>query len=176
MREEIFLQEEKVLTLPEIVERPERPYAYIPFTVRMDQMQKPADEGFPALFAHLGAAGIEPVGGALYNYRRIDMSETLDVEAGVAVNKAGADSEQVRFGTLPAGRYLTVTWHGHPDKLYEVTGVLIGWAKEREHKFDVRQAADGDHFACRLEIYESDPVDEPDMDKGVTELEFKLMD
>lgn len=165
-----------MLTLPEIVERPTRPYAYIPFTVRMDQMQTPANEGFPALFGHLGEAGIEPAGAAFYNYRRIDMSETLDVEAGVTVQQAGADSGKVRFGILPAGRYLTVTWHGHPDKLYEVTGLLIGWAKEREHKFDVREAPDGDHFACRLEIYESDPVDEPDMDKWVTVLEFKLQD
>ena len=165
-----------MLTLPEVVERPDRPYAYIPFTVRMNQMQTPADEGFPALFAHLGKAAIRPAGAAFYNYRRIDMSDTLDVEAGVAVDKTGADSGTVRFGTLPAGRYLTVTWHGHPDKLYDVTGLLIGWAKEREHKLDVQEAADGDHFSCRLEIYESDPVEEPDMNKWVTVLEFKLRD
>nr|WP_314259732.1 GyrI-like domain-containing protein [uncultured Devosia sp.] len=165
-----------MLTLPEIVERPERAYAYIPFKVRMNQMQKPAEEGFPALFGHLATAGIDPAGPAFYNYRRIAMSDTLDVEAGVTVSGRGADSGNIHFGTLPAGRYLTVTWHGHPDKLYDVTALLIGWAKERGKKLDVVEKDDGDHFACRLEIYESDPADEPDMDKWVTVLEFKLAD
>lgn len=165
-----------MLTLPEIVDRPERDYAYITFTVQMSQMQTPAREGFPALFDHLAQQGIEPVGAAFYNYRRIDMSRTLDVEAGIAVERRGADGGNVHFGTLPAGRYLTVTWHGHPDKLYDATAMLIGWAKQTGHAFDVREAEDGDHFACRLEIYQSDPEDEPDLDKWVTVLEFKLQD
>ncbi|WEK06103.1 MAG: GyrI-like domain-containing protein [Candidatus Devosia phytovorans] len=165
-----------MLTLPETVERPERAYAYITFVVRMNQMQKPADEGFPALFAHLAQNGIEPDGAPFYNYRRIDMAGTLDVEAGVPVSRAGSDSGNIRFGTLPAGRYLTVTWHGHPDKLYDVTSLLIGWTKERNQPLDVVEKPDGDHFACRLEIYESDPGDEPDMDSWVTVLEFKLAD
>lgn len=165
-----------MLTLPEIVDRPERPYAYIGFTITMNQMQKPAKEGFPALFAHLGQQAIRPVGAAFYNYRRIDMANTLDVEAGVAVARGGTDSDDVSFGMLPAGRYLTVTWHGHPDKLHDVTALLIGWVKERGHLLDVAERADGDHFACRLEIYESDPEEEPDMDKWVTVLEFKLKD
>lgn len=165
-----------MLTLPEIVDRPQRDYAHITFTVPMNQMQKPAQEGFPRLFAHLDQHGIEPVGAAFYNYRRIDMSQTLDVEAGVAIARSEPDSGDIGFGKLPAGRYATVTWHGHPDKLYDATAMLIGWAKERGHVFDVEEKADGDHFACRLEIYESDPGEEPDMDKWVTTLEFKLKD
>lgn len=165
-----------MLTLPEIVDRTERTYAYITFTVTMKQMQKPASEGFPALFAHLGQQGIQPIGAAFYNYRRIDMANTLDVEAGVAVARSGPDSGNVKFGALPAGRYLTVTWHGHPDRLYDVTALLIGWAKERGHLLDVEETANGDLFACRLEIYESDPDEEPDMNKWVTVLEFKLRD
>lgn len=165
-----------MLTLPEIVKRPERAYAFITFEVGMRQMQKPAREGFPVLFGYLEQSGIAPAGAAFYNYRRIDMASTLDVEAGVLVSRRGEDSGKVRFGTLPKGRYLTVTWHGHPDKLYDVTALLIGWAKERGHRFDVEEQPDGDHFACRLEIYESDPAEEPDMDKWVTVLEFKLAD
>jgi hypothetical protein len=40
--------------------------------------------------------------------------------------------------------------------------------------FDVREAEDGDRWGARLEIYESDPVQEPDMDKWVTDLAFRL--
>ena len=165
-----------MLTLPENIERQPQAYAYVSFTVRMDQMQRPAQEGFPLLFGYLAELGIEPVGAAFYNYRRINMADTLDVEAGIAVNKAGPDSDRVKFGTLPGGRFVTLRWHGHPDKLEPATGMLIGWLRLTQQPLDMEESPDGDHFACRLEIYETDPEEEPDMDKWVTELAFKLKD
>jgi len=165
-----------MLTLPTVTERAAQPYAFIRFTVRMDQMATPATEGFPALFACLASQNIAPVGAAFYNYRRIDMTDTLDVEAGVPVAAAGVDQGAVIFGTLPAGRYAGLTWTGHPDALMTVTGMLIGWAREANLEFDMVERIDGDHFACRLEIYASDPDDEPDMTKWVTHLAFKLRD
>lgn len=165
-----------MLTLPKTITRAEQAYAYITFTVRMEQMLQPADEGFPVLFATLAEQGIAPVGAAFYNYRRINMAETLDVEAGVAVAQAGTPTERVKFGTLPAGQFIALDWHGHPDKLEPVTGMLIGWVRQTGQAFDVEERSDGDHFACRLEIYETDPAEEPDMDKWVTRLEFKLKD
>lgn len=165
-----------MLTLPEIVERPAQPYIYVPFTVRMDEMQKPANEGFPEVFAYLDKHGLKPVGEAFYSYRRINMAETLDVEAGIAVEAAGPDEGAVRNGTLPAGRFATLSWTGHPDKLMTVTGMLIGWLKETGQTMDVEEKADADYFACRLEIYETDPGDVPDMNDWVTTLAFKLRD
>jgi effector-binding domain-containing protein len=165
-----------MLTLPVTETRQAQPYIYVPFTVTMQDMQKPANEGFPQVFAHIEKHGLTPVGDAFYNYRRIDMASTLDVEAGIAVETAGPDEGNVRNGTLPAGQYLGLSWHGHPDKLMTVTGMLIGWAKESGAKFDVDVRPDGDHFACRLEIYETDPAEQPDMEKWVTTLAFKLSD
>ena len=54
--------------------------------------------------------------------------------------------------------------------------MLIGWLRLTQQPLDMEERADGDHFACRLEIYETDPAEEPDMDKWVTELAFKLKD
>lgn len=165
-----------MLTLPEIVERPAQAYAYVPFTVPLNQMQQPADEGFPQVFEHLAGQGINPVGAAFYNYRRIDMAGTLDVEAGIAVDGPGQDGGNVHFGTLPAGRFVTLTWSGHPDSLMTVTGMLIGWLKEAQIALDVVEKPDGDHFACRLELYETDPAEVPDLNDWVTTLAFKLAD
>lgn len=165
-----------MLTLPEIVERPAQPYAFVRFAVPMNDMQKPADEGFPKLFTELDRQGLKPIGAAFYNYRRIDMAGTLDVEAGIAVERAGTDAGDVHFGVLPKGRFVTLTWTGHPDKLMTVTGMLIGWLKETGTSLDVAEKGDGDHFACRLEIYESDPSEVPNMDDWVTTLAFKLAD
>ncbi|SMQ65063.1 effector-binding domain-containing protein [Devosia lucknowensis] len=165
-----------MLTLPEIEKRKAQPYIFVPFTVTMRQMQKPARDGFPLIFAHLEKHGLKPVGPAFYNYRRINMAETLDVEAGIAVEKLGPEEGKVKNGTLPAGKFIGVSWTGHPDKLMTVTGMLIGWVKESGQKLDVEEKADGDHFACRLELYDSDPEEEPDMEKWVTTLAFKMKD
>ena len=165
-----------MLTLPTVTERAAQLYAFIRFTLRMDQMEKPATEGFPAVFACLASQNIEPAGAPFYNYRRIDMTDTLDVEAGIPVASSGLSQGPISFGILPAGRFAGLTWTGHPDDLMTVTGMLIGWAREANLEFDMAERIDGDHFACRLEIYETDPDDEPDMSKWVTHLAFKLRD
>ncbi|KKB09647.1 GyrI-like domain-containing protein [Devosia chinhatensis] len=165
-----------MMTLPEITNRAEQAYVYVAFTVTMQDMQRPAQEGFPQIFAYIARNGLVPVGAAFYNYRRINMSDTLDVEAGIAVEHAGAGDGAVRVGTLPGGRFLGVTWHGHPDALETVTGLLIGWSRLTQQPFDEHTEGDDDHFACRLEIYETDPDKEPDMNKWVTRLAFKLKD
>lgn len=163
-----------MLTLPEIVDRPAQPYAFIKFTVRMDQMMQPADEGFPALFAWLGQKGIEPVAAPFYNYRRIDMSKTLDVEAGVPIARLVDGEGQIETGTLPAGKFVTLDWVGHYDGLMGATAMLIGWTRLTQVELDMEERADGDHFACRLEIYETDPSANPDVEKWRTRLAFKV--
>lgn len=163
-----------MLTLPEIKSRKAQPYIFVPFTVTMRQMQKPAREGFPKLFAHAEKHGLKQAGAAFYNYRRINMAETLDVEAGIPVQAPGPEEGKVRNGMLPAGQFAQIDWHGHPDKLMTVTAMLLGWLRLTEKKLDVEEKADGDHFGCRLEIYESDPEEVPDMNDWVTRLAFKL--
>ena len=163
-----------MLSEPTFENRAAQGYAYITFTVRMTQMKKPADEGFPELFGWLADNGITPTGAPFFNYRRIDMANTLEVEAGVPVDRTAEGTDRVRFGQLPTGRYLTATHTGPYGGLYKATGKLIGWASERGLKWDVSEQADGDHFACRLEIYETDPRQEPDSSKWITRLVFKL--
>lgn len=163
-------------TYPTIIERAAQPYAFIRYTVTMDETTKPADEGFAKLFAWLGAHGIAPVGAPFFNYRRIEMARTLDIEAGVPVESPGSDDDDIRFGTLPAGRYVNLTHFGPYRHLLDVTAMLIGWAKERDVNWDMTEQADGDHFACRLEIYETGPREVKDPADWVTELMFKLAD
>ena len=165
-----------MLTLPKTERRNAQPYIYVPFTVTMQQMQQPARDGFPLIFAHLEKHRLKPVGAAFYNYKRINMKDTLDVEAGIAVESLGPEEGRVKNGTLPAGNFIGVSWTGHPDQLITVTGMLIGWINLTQQQLDVEERPDGDHFACRLEIYESDPTEVPNMEDWVTTLAFKLKD
>ncbi|WP_193335925.1 GyrI-like domain-containing protein [Devosia beringensis] len=162
-----------MLTTPIIQDQAARPYAYIDFTVTMAEMKKAADEGFPALFAGLAKLGVAPIAAPFFNYRRIDMARTLDIEVGVPVDRVAAPDGAIKFGELPAGKYAAMTHTGHYDGLYDATAMLIGWAKERGIAWDVVEKGDGDHFACRLEIYETDPSAEPDPAKWETRLLFK---
>jgi hypothetical protein len=47
---------------------------------------------------------------------------------------------------------------------------------EHNLTWDVRQAPNGERWGARLEIYETDPVIEPDMSKWTTQLAFRLAD
>ena len=63
---------------------------------------------------------------------------------------------------------------GHPMGLYDATAALLDWAAGQGLAWDVTETEDGDRWGARLEIYESDPAQEPDMDKWVTDLAFRL--
>lgn len=75
-------------------------------------------------------------------------------------------------GGFPA--VVALDWHGHPDKLEPVTGMLIGWLRLMQQGIDMKERGEGNHFACRLEIYETNPDEEPDMNKWLTRLAFRL--
>ena len=163
-----------MMSLPQIETRPAQPCVYMPFEVSMAQMTIPADQGFPQLYAYLDRHGITPAGAPFYNYRRIDMDRTLDVEAGIPLAHPAPEEGVIRAGTLPGGRFMTIRWHGHYDSLETVTGMLIGWVRLIEEQFDMHEAADGEHFACRLETYETDPSVVKNPEHWVTKLAFRL--
>jgi effector-binding domain-containing protein len=165
-----------MLTLPMPMRREPQSYIYIPFTLPMSEMGRPAKEGFPLLFAYLREHGLESAGAAFYNYRRIDMARTLDVEAGIPVTGKAEEAGRVRVGTLPGGNFLSLDWHGHYDQLMPVTSLMIGYARETGQAFDMHTDASGDHFGCRLEIYETDPDELPNPEDWLTRLAFKLRD
>ena len=58
----------------------------------------------------------------------------------------------------------------------DVNAVLIGWAKEKGIRWDAVETPNGDRFAGRLEIYETDPREEPDQSKWKTEVAIRLAD
>ncbi|MFE2378118.1 GyrI-like domain-containing protein [Streptomyces sp. NPDC059398] len=171
---------------PVAAERAAQPYAAIKETVTMDTFPVVADR-LSEVFGWLAERGIEPAGAPFFRYDVIDVERGMEVEAGVPVARppegaAGgtdsmdADTGEVFAGTLPAGRYLTVTHIGHPDELLGVTAGLLEYAAARGMEWDVEKADVVEEWGCRLEIYKTDPREEPDMSKWETELAFRLAD
>jgi Transcriptional regulator, effector-binding domain/component len=160
---------------PQIIERRAQPYAGITATVAPDAISEIADR-VPEVFGWLAAHGIAPAGAPFFRYDVIDMERAYTMTVGVPVDAVGEGAAGIVYGTLPAGRYVDVLHIGHPQTLLAATARLLQWAADRGLVFDATPGADGEHWACRLEFYLSDPNEVPDMSAWETQLSFKLAD
>jgi effector-binding domain-containing protein len=160
---------------PSIVERPEQPYVAISGLVTMQTVGAIADR-LPEVFRWLAEHGLEPAGAPFFKYNLIDMDRKLEIEVGVPVAAIAEGDGDVRSGVLPAGRYATVGHVGHPDELIDVTAALLEWAADQGLRWDMSETYDGQRWGCRLEVYNTDPTEEPDMSRWEAELAFRLAD
>jgi effector-binding domain-containing protein len=158
---------------PEITERAEQPYAAVRADVTMEQLPGLADR-FGEVFAWLGEHGVTPAGAPFFRYNVIDMARLLNVEAGVPVPAAVEGDGRVIAGVLPAGRYGTAIHVGPYDGLIGAVDNLLQWAETKGLEWDTSSGDDGEHWGCRLEIYLTDPSQEPDPAKWQTQLAFRL--
>ena len=164
-----------MLTLPKIVEREAQPYVAIRKSVRMP-FGETVDATLPQLWQWIGSHRVEPAGPPFFKYNVIDMANELEIEFGAPTATLLQPDELVVTGTLPAGRYATLTYHGNYANLVEVNAVLIGWCNLHQYRFDMAPTPKGDSFASRLEIYPNDPREVPNPDDWETVLAFKLAD
>ncbi len=160
-------------TAPEITERAAQPYVAVKAQVTMQTIGAIADR-IPEVFGWLAAHGVAPAGPPFLKYNVIDMARQLEIEAGVPVAAAVDGGGSVLPGVLPAGRYATMTYAGHPAKLIDATAELLAWASREGLVFDVAESGAGERWGSRLEIYFTDPAREPDMDRWETQLAFRL--
>ena len=161
---------------PVIAERPAQPYVAISALVTVQTMDATLPPLAPQVFAWLGERGIPVAGPPFWKYNVIDMERVLEVEVGVPVLALADGDDRVLAGVLPAGQYATLRYTGHPDGLIDVIASLREWAKQEGLTWDMTSTPDGERWAARLEIYETDPAVEPDMAKWTTLLAFRLSD
>ena len=159
---------------PTIVEWPAKPYAAIAAHVTMQNIADVVPPLNGEVFGWLAQRGVTPAGPPFWKYNVIDMQRGIEVEAGVGVAAPVEGDGRVQSGVLPAGRYVTVRHVGHPATLATVTGALLDWAAANGLTWDVTPSPAGDRWACRLELYLSDPRSEPDMNRWETQLAFRL--
>lgn len=160
---------------PRIVDRAAQPYVAAKGHVTMQNVGAIADR-LPEVFGWLGERGIEHVGAPFFKFNLIDMTGPghLEIEVGVPVAEPVAGEGEILAGVLPAGRYATVTHVGHPGELMGVTGELLDWAFRHGLTWDFVTTDEGERWASRLEVYRTDPAEQPDMTKWETDLVFRL--
>lgn len=169
------MSDTSTLPTPVIAERAAQPYVAYRDAVTMQTIAAPARH-FAEIFGWLGQQGIAPAGSPFYKYDVIDMERELIIEAGVPVAAIPHVPATMVAGVLPAGRYACLTYVGHPDNLVNVVWHLLKWAGEQGLTWDQNETDKGDQWGCRLEIYHTNPDEEPDMNKWETELAFRLAD
>lgn len=165
-----------MITDPTIIERPAQPYAGIRITCPIRAIGKSAPPLIGELFGWLGQHGVEPAGAPFFRYDVIDMEGDMQLTVGVPVAKPFAGDDRVECGTLPAGRFGTLTYIGsvRGKGLFNATTALLEWGAANDVTWDRHDVDAGDAWACRLEIYDTDPDVQPDTSKWETILAFKL--
>jgi hypothetical protein len=157
-----------------VQDRADQPYVGLTASVTMG-IFSPVIDRTAVVFQRLADRGVEPAGPPFFRYKVIDMERELVVETGVPVAEPltvdGLDAD-----VLPAGRYVETTFTGHPDQLMMATTDLLRWADNHGLAFEQHNGPQGEVWGCRLEIYETDPDEEPDMNRWITTLAFRLAD
>jgi effector-binding domain-containing protein len=159
-------------TEPQIVQRAEQPYVAIKASVTMESISAVLPSLHPEMFAWLDAHGVRPAGAPFSKYNVIDMQRAVEIEVGIPVAEAVAGDQRVLPGVLPAGTYARTIYTGHPSGLVDATAALLEWAARQGLPWDVSDTPHGQRWGCRLEVYDTDPREEPDLDKWETQLVF----
>ncbi|HET6986049.1 MAG TPA: GyrI-like domain-containing protein [Kribbella sp.] len=160
-----------LLEPPRVVERPQRDYLGIRVVTPFRGMLGTRNELIDELSAWLLQESIDDVGPFFLRLHVIDMSGPMDIEVGVITPGPLAGDARVRPAVLPAGGYATLTYRNHSLR---ANRALIEWAAEQGIAFDRRDVAEGDLFACRYELFRTDPRTEPRKTKWEVELNFRI--
>jgi effector-binding domain-containing protein len=164
-----------MLTTPTIVDRDEQPYAAVAASVTMEGgFGDVIESSLETVAARLEALGIEPAGPPFIRYNVIDMLGVLEIEVGVPVAEPIASGAGVVSGTLPGGRYGSLIYAGHYDGLVDANEALQQWGREQGLSWAMSETDHGDAFDSRIEVYRTDPDEEPDPAKWETEVAYLL--
>lgn len=164
-----------MLSKPQIIERASTPYLAIRERVTMP-FGDVVDRVYPEFFGWAARRSVALSDAAFIKYNVIDMARELELEFGAPVAESVPGDGRVLAGVLPGGRFGSITWQGHYDKLIDANAALIGWARAEGIRWDMEETPEGDRFACRLEVYRTDPAEEKDPSKWITDVMIRIAD
>lgn len=165
-----------MLTLPVRNRRKKQPYLAIRSRLLERQIRKQGTLFLPEVRNFMVARGIDAGGPAFLRYQTIDASGEMDIEFGVFTDKLYSGNGPVRSGILPAGAYISVTWHGPYEGLPDANAMLMGWGQQKQLQWDMAATEAGLFFGCRISIFHRTPRIEPDETQFETEVAIKLKD
>lgn len=140
---------------PRIVERPMTDCLGIRVTTPFRGMLAVRDKLIAELAEWLQHKGIEDAGPFFHRLHVIDMNGPMDMEVGIITPSPLYGDDRVRAGELPAGRYASLTFRLHARRANKA---LLDWAADQGLAPDRWNVPEGDHFACRYELFRTNPL------------------
>ncbi|HTN63814.1 MAG TPA: GyrI-like domain-containing protein [Devosia sp.] len=152
-----------------------QPQPFAAYILRLHQPEI-ADKAPPLIgdvIAWVQAHDGQTTGAPFFNYVNFFPDGSMEMQVGMPTAIVMAGDDAVTTGTLPGGRYASLVHEGPYHTLHQANMTLDQWARSAGHKLD--GAVDGDRFvgATRMEIYLTDPDQNPS-GQPVTEVAFRL--
>lgn len=165
-----------MITEPKLEDRDAQHYVGIRSQVTMQELPMAMDQ-LGEVFRWLKSKGGAPIGAPFIRYLVINMEAKLEIDVAVPVASAMTGEGHMIADVLPAGRYVTLLYAGDYSNLVEVVAELLAWSERKGlvwDKWPVHPRGEG--WRARIEIYLTNPAEEPDPEKWQTELAFRLAD
>ena len=160
-----------MITPPRLEQRGAQPFASI-----REQVPIPFGDRLPPLWREvatwLAAKGQHPAGAPFIRYLSTDMTRKLDIEVGFPTPEVLPADGRVHTGVIPPGHYAVTEYHGPYDGLVTATAAFLGWAKNNNLTWQKADRDGVEWWEARYEYYITDPMEEPDPGKWITELAF----
>ena len=147
----------------EIEEMPEMIVAYIPVETTSDQITAALGSSYGTILNHLAAQNAEMTVMPMAYYADY-RDEKVIMEPMTAINKVIEESETVKIKTLPK-RIMAVFHH---------YGNYTGLSAAHDEALAVLQSLGIEAGVASLEIYETDPGEEPDPNLWLTKICFRI--
>jgi effector-binding domain-containing protein len=103
----------EIVAPPRVEQRPERVYVGIRVVTPFRGMLKVRDELLREVRAWIEESGAEPIGHGFLRLHVIDMQGPMDIEAGYFTRHLYRGGGRIKPGSMPAGRYATLTYRDH---------------------------------------------------------------
>lgn len=165
-----------MLSEPKFVTRPDQPFAAIRVNLDRSELSTKAPPLIDEVAGWLQSQGVEPVGAPFFNYLEMGAGERLELEVGFPTARQLDGDARVRAGIIPGGRFATLTHTGPYEGLDDANVALGDWLGKQGVQHPTSPQAGGEYGASLLEIYETDPDEEPNPANWVTEVAFRLGD
>ena len=162
----------EIIDGPSVVVQPDRYTVGIRVVTPFRGMFAVRDALMKELYSWLDQRGTD-FGHTFFRLHVIDMEGAMDIEVGVVTNRPVDGDDRVSAGVLPAGRYASLTYVDHGLR---ANRALLEWVREQGLSLDRADSEAGDRFACRYELYLTDPRSERMKTRWRIELAMRLAD
>ncbi|HEX8210438.1 MAG TPA: GyrI-like domain-containing protein [Longimicrobium sp.] len=122
-----------MIDTPQITQTEARNAAIIRLTVPRQEIRNVMGPAMSELKSAVAAQGVTPDGPMFTHHLRMD-PDTFDLEVGMAVPVAIAESGRVRAGGLPAATVARTTYRGGYEGLSGAWGELHAWMRANGHE------------------------------------------